>query len=460
MLYSLRLRLLLTLSLVVVVALGTVGYLTSRATTTEFERSVSGIMNYRYFDVDTKSATIQKEVIQREGELEIWSYMQSLLERMSTTSRTRIVMADLHGFVYADSSNKLIGQTINTALSKPFAVFLIENIPMLAYAEPLDTPQIVAVQQQFSRSVNRSLILAIVSASIMAVILTLLLSQSILRPIVALIRAARQMEKGDLSQRVAIQARGEIGELASAFNAMADGLQRLELLRRNMVSDVAHELRTPLSNIRGYLEALQDNMVEPTPDVIASLHEEAMLLSQLVDDLQELALAEAGQMTLAKESLELPELVEKTLTVLQPQIQEKRLRVHTSFEPGVQPVIADARRIGQVLRNLLNNAIRYTPPGGEILISARQQAGCVEVRLQDTGIGIDPRHLPYIFERFYRVDHSRTRATGGAGLGLAIVKQLIQAQGGQVEVYSQIGRGTTFSFTLPVDGFDSEHLTI
>lgn len=447
--HSLRLRLLLFFSIVVLVALGTVAVLVSRATTTEYERSIAGIINYRYFDIRLKAETIQTSIYQYTGEQGLWAKMQALLERISSTSRTRIVMADLDGRVYADSSNKLNGEKLNTTLSKPFAAFLIEGIPILAYAEPIDTPQLELARQQFSSSVNRSLFLAIIAASIVAILLTLATSKSILRPIEALIAAARKMEKGDLSQRVNIQARGELGELASAFNAMADGLERLEQLRRNMVSDVAHELRTPLSNIRGYLEAIQDEMVDPTPELIESLHEEALLLSQLVDDLQELALAEAGQIELKREPVNLPELIERTISALQPLIQEKNLRVRTELSPDLEPVTADNRRVSQVLRNLLTNAIRYTPPHGTITISARCQADQIEVRVHDTGIGIDPDHLPFLFERFYRVDQSRARSTGGAGLGLAIVKQLVQAQGGEVNVASQVGTGTTFIFTLP-----------
>lgn len=449
MLHSLRFRLLLTFSLVVLVALGTVALLVSRTTTSQYERSIAGIINYRYFDVSAKAHAIQTAIYQNTGERNIWENLQELIVRISTTSRTRIVMADLDGMVYGDSSNRLNGSQINTNLSKPFAAFLIEGMPILAYAEPIDTPQLELAEQQFSQAVNRSLVIAVLTGSLVAILLTILTSKSILQPVEALIAAARRMEKGDLSQRVNLTTRGELGELAHAFNAMADGLERLEQLRRNMVTDVAHELRTPLSNIRGYLEAMQDDMVAPTPEMIDSLYEEAMLLSQLIDDLQELALAEAGQMVLQPEEIDLPQLVARVIQALQPKIQEKSLTVQTRFPPGLGPVLADYHRLGQVLRNLLGNAVRYTPAGGTINLEAQLREGMVEIRVRDTGVGIAQEHLPYVFERFYRVDHSRARATGGAGLGLAIVKQLVQAQGGEVDVDSQIGQGTTFIFTLP-----------
>lgn len=449
MLHSLRFRLLVTFSLVVLVALGTVALLVSRTTTSQYERSVAGIINYRYFNVASKAEAIQNAIYQYTGERDIWENMQSLIERISNTSRTRIVMADLDGMVYSDSSNQLVGSEINTNLSKPFAAFLIDGLPILAYAEPIDTPQLELAEAQFNQAVNRSLVIAVLTGTLVAILLTILTSKSILQPVEALISAARRMEKGDLSQRVEITSRGELGELARAFNAMADGLERLEQLRRNMVTDVAHELRTPLSNIRGYLEAMQDEMVNPTPEMIDSLHEEAMVLSQLIEDLQELALAEAGQMVLQPEQIDLPQLVQKIIQALQPRIQEKNLTVETHFPGQLGPVLADYHRLGQVLRNLLGNAIRYTPAGGKISLEAKLREGMVEIHVRDTGLGIAPEHLPYVFERFYRVDHSRARATGGAGLGLAIVKQLVQAQGGEVGVDSQIGQGTTFIFTLP-----------
>ncbi len=181
------------------------------------------------------------------------------------------MVADLDGRVIADSTGDLIGERINTDLSKPYAAFLIEKKPVLAYIVPLETYNLVTIESQFNTSVNRSLIIAIALAGLVGLLLTYLLSRSILRPVDELITAARAMEKGDLSQRVSVRGRGELGELANAFNAMAEGLTRLEQLRQNMVTDVAHELRTPLSNVRGYLEALRDGVVEPTPETITSV---------------------------------------------------------------------------------------------------------------------------------------------------------------------------------------------
>jgi signal transduction histidine kinase len=359
-------------------------------------------------------------------------------------------MADLDGNVLADSEEAYIGSKIDVLRSKPFAAFLIEGRPVLAYVVPLFDSSLARVEDNFTSSVNRSILIAIGAAGAAALLLTLVLSRSIVDPIRALIRAARAMEKGDLSERVDVRARGEVGELAKAFNAMADGLDRLEQLRRNMVTDVAHELRTPLSNVRGYLEAVRDGVVSPTPEIIASLYEEAMLLNRLVDDLQELALAEAGQLRMVSQPVHLRDLVTRAVHLLEPQFKGKGLEVEVCLPPDLPLIDADAERVGQVLRNLLKNAVTNTPAGGQIRVAASTVNCMVEVSVEDTGVGIAPEHLPFVFERFYRADKSRNRLTGGAGLGLAIVKQLVEAQGGNVRIASQVGKGTTVTLTTPV----------
>jgi signal transduction histidine kinase len=258
------------------------------------------------------------------------------------------------------------------------------------------------------------------------------------------------MELGDLSQRVAISGKDEIGALAHAFNAMADSLSQAERLRRNLVSDLAHELRGPLMNIRGSLELLQDQILEPSPAILASLYEETSLLSRLVDDLQDLSLAEAGQLRLCRQQTLLAEVIAQATLQLQPAFVEKHLSLRIDIPVGLPAVDADPERLAQIVRNLLSNAIRHTPSGGEISVSARLRAGAmVAVGVADTGEGIAGEHLPHIFERFYRIDSSRTRASGGTGLGLAIVKQLVEAHQGRIEVESEQGHGARFTFTMP-----------
>jgi signal transduction histidine kinase len=267
----------------------------------------------------------------------------------------------------------------------------------------------------------------------------------------ALSRAARGLARGDFSQRVDVRSRDEVGELARTFNTMAEELKRADEMRRNLVADVAHELRTPLTNIRGYIEAIRDGLVKPDAATLNSIYEEVLLLSRLIEDLQLLALAEAGQLPLHLQTCDLSEVVRKAAAAVQPQAEAKGLSL-TVAVPGRLPVRADPERTGQVLRNLLTNAVNYTPRGGRITVAVEEAGEEAEVRVVDTGVGIPPEELPYIFERFYRVDKSRSRATGGTGLGLTIARRLVEAQGGRMRAESQVGRGSTFIFTLPKGG--------
>jgi len=459
MLHSLRFRLLLMMIIVIMIAVGTVALFASRTTTTEFQRYVErgGMLRHRRFE-----AVLAMYYTQSQS----WDGVQPLVEQMGQIAGERILLADREGRIVADSGRKLLGQAVSRDWARPAALITFRGTPIGAvYVSPPGEPGSGAGEEGFISSVNRSLLLAVMAASLAAVLLTSALSRRILGPIEALTAAARRMEKGDLSQRVAVRSRDEVGELARAFNAMADGLARIEQLRRNMVNDVAHELRTPLSNIRGYLEALRDGLARPSPALIDSLYEEVMLLNRLVEDLQELTLAEAGQLKLVRQPVALVEIVERVVSIFQPQTTAKGLTVRAELPTDLPLVDADPDRVGQVLRNLLSNAVTYTPPGGEIVVAARAVGSdtsatpvlssveglstWVEVSVRDTGIGIAPEHLPYVFERFYRADKSRARATGGAGLGLAIVKQLVEAHGGRVWAESTPGVGSVFAFTLP-----------
>jgi signal transduction histidine kinase len=237
--------------------------------------------------------------------------------------------------------------------------------------------------------------------------------------------------------------------LAHWFAQMSEALARAEQLRRNMVSDIAHELRTPLSNIRGYMEGLRDGVIPPEPKLFDALHEQAMILNRLVGDLQELALVEAGQLHMAQQPARIQDIVLHAVNGLQAEASRHGVALAADIPHDLPLVYADSERVGQMLMNLLKNAIMYTPPGGHVIIQAHTTGDMVTVAVRDTGQGIPLDILPHVFERFYRVDRSRTRATGGSGLGLAIVKQLAQAQGGDVWAESTPGRGSTFAFTLP-----------
>ena len=242
----------------------------------------------------------------------------------------------------------------------------------------------------------------------------------------------------------------EIGQLGTAFNAMADGLARTEELRRTMVADVAHELRTPLTNLRGYLEAMRDGVVDPRPETIDSLYEEALLLSHLVDDLQDLSLSDAGRLSLRPRPIDPRAALQAAALALAPRAAAQDVTLEVAPAGTLPPVQADAQRLGQVLRNLLTNALAHTPAGGTIWLAARRDGAVVCFEVRDTGCGIEPVHVPNVFERFYRADPAHARGTGGTGLGLALVKDLVTAHGGTGGVTSVVGRGSSFSFTIPV----------
>jgi signal transduction histidine kinase len=449
MFHSLRFRLLLVLILVVIAAVGGIALVSSQVTT----RTVQGYEDRRGMMRDRRFEGFLAMYYARYRD---WAGVQLELERMKQITGERVVLADQEGRIVADSEGELIGQPVRQDWGPPAALIAYEGIPVGAVyvGLPGGSPGI----EGFLASINRALVLIAVIAGLSAVLLILGLSRRILAPVEALTAAARRMEAGDLSQRVEITSQDEIGDLGQAFNSMADGLARLEELRRNMVTDVAHELRTPLSNIRGYLEALQDGVVEPERHVIDSLYEEAMHLNRLVDDLQELSLAEAGQLRLERQPVALADIVDRAIEGVRARAETEGIALQVSLPEDLPLVDVDPRRIGQVLLNLLNNALTHTPSGGEIAIAARDTCPelsrrsdrRIEISVRDTGSGITAEDLPYVFERFYRADKSRSRATGGTGLGLSIARQLVQAHGGQIEVESEVGQGTRFTFTLPV----------
>jgi signal transduction histidine kinase len=440
MAHSLRFRLILALVLVVIATVGGIAFASAQVTTRIFH----GYEDQRGRMRDTRFEQFLAEFYARQGS---WDGVQPEIERIGQITGERVILADLERRIVADSEGETVGQVAAQDWGMPPLPVLHRGVPVgFLYFRPPDRP----IGEQFLASANRTLLWVAIGAGLGAALLVLGLSRRILAPVQVLTTAARNMAAGDLSQRVEITSRDEIGDLARAFNAMADGLARLEMLRRNMVTDVAHELRTPLTNVRGYLEAMRDGVTTPSPPLINSLHEETMLLNRLVDDLQELSLAEAGQIRLERQPTRLSTIVEQAGAAVRLRAKAKDIKMRVDLPESLPSVDADGRRVSQVLRNLLENALAYTPPGGQVLVTARSGGDVVEVRVQDTGIGIAAEDLPYIFERFYRADESRSRATGGSGLGLAIAKQLVEAHGGRIWVESTVGEGSTFLFTLPV----------
>jgi signal transduction histidine kinase len=467
LLRSLRVRLLLMFMFIVIVTLATVAFIQQQATTNAFKDYTENVKQIYPVRKDVLMSIYNILSTYQSGNLQ---GLKAQMAEVARENEVRVILVDSNKRIVLDS-NEFTQKTAKNASTASYApgtsvtqltpaVLSTSSLPVIliptnAVSPLLSSPPLpssatsTALGKNFLNAITHSFWLVIVLAWLLALLLTLALSNHILKPVRELTRIANRMEQGDLSQRVRIRTKDEIGVLAHAFNTMADSLGRSEQLRSNLVSDVAHELRTPLTNIRGYLEALKDRVIDPTSEMIASLYEESLLLSRLVVDLQELSLAEAGQMHLVRSPLALEEVVVKAVSSVQLQAAHKQLALRVEMPPCLPRVEADAERVGQVLRNLVSNAITHTPPGGEITIRARAINGEVLVSVVDTGEGIEEQHLPYIFERFYRADASRSRETGGIGLGLAIVKQVVEAHGGQVEAESAPGRGSSFTFTLP-----------
>jgi signal transduction histidine kinase len=288
------------------------------------------------------------------------------------------------------------------------------------------------IHQMFITSIHFYLIWATIAAFVLAFVISYFLTRKVLRPLTQMTDITKQVASGNFSTRVEISTKDEVGQLGIAFNRMADSLEHIEQLRKNMVADVAHELRTPLTNLRGYIEALKDEVLPPSKDTFNMLHEENLRLGHLVENLQQLARADAAKAYLNKEELILSELIEQMFALYQTNFNNKNITIHQVFDEAVPPVTADRDKLLQAFRNLFENAWKYTPAGEHFSVVVSQDPLGVKVTFVTTGVTIDENDLPFIFERFFRVDRSRSREAGGAGIGLAIVKELIEAHGGQV----------------------------
>jgi len=442
--YSLWFRLSIAFAVIIVLTVGTIYFFVSQRIAVEVEYYEQISEQYRTDQILSRLYTHYWR--QR------WEGVQPVVEETASISGTHIILVGINGTVIADSKERLLGEyyypdSPGSNFTLPWSTEILAKvyISLNPEAEPY-----IAPFRRLSESINRSLLLGGAVAIVVALILTFVLSRRMSSPIGVLAKAARRLGGGDLSQRVHFKGKGEVGELAQAFDSMADDLEHAEQLRRNLVADVAHELRTPLSNIQGYLEAIRDRVMKPNATTIRSLNEETALLSRLVDELQELSLAEAGELKLVYQAEDIAKLVKQAVTSWQPQVAAKEILLSLNLPDNLPLVNIDRQRVNEVLRNLLENAVAHTNKGGTITVAAAKQGDWVEVCVSDTGEGIPAEDLPNIFERFYRVDRSRARATGGSGLGLTIAKRMVEAHGGEITVQSELGKGSSFSFTLPI----------
>ncbi len=488
LLLSLWFRLVLGFGLILAAALGSVSLYISSAAEREgenFERRQETVRLGRIHRLVSRTYAAQGTGGDRERR-----ELQSTLERMGPLVGRRIVVRDEEGQVVGDShwrqappwSRLNRGDRDRGDHSYPIVVddrqvgFIelgelgpelgsglgTEPGPAAPGAAP-DEPRI----SHLVSSINTYLLWTGLAAGLGGLLLVSLVSRQLLAPVQALGAAASRLGCGDLSQRAAGSGPTEIKELAHSFNRMAGSLQAAEEQRRSLAADVAHELRTPLFNIQGYLEAIKDGLLEPSAETIDTIHGQALHLGRLVEDLRLLAQAEAGALHLDMELDSLDDVVARSVEAARPRAEANGVSLALYFNHAAAPqervlAVMDRTRIAQVVSNLLDNAVQHSPAGGRVTVDVMAKAAApapglasadlITVTVADEGEGIPPEDIPLVFERFYRVDPSRSRATGGVGLGLTIAKRLVEAHGGAVWAESPGQDGATVGFELPVSG--------
>lgn len=402
-----------------------------------------------------------------------WDGVQNFIDRISYQVEREIVALDAAGNVVGDSRNARRGRggrgpRGNHDLPLPplryFTPVVSDNvqvgsvivgaperglIPLISDGREGEEDAEPALAE-LVEAVNDALTVAGLGACVVGVVLVLLLSRRVLKSIGGLTTAARDLGRGDLSSRVAVKGNDEVAELGHAFNAMADALEDSELQRRRIVADVAHELRTPLANIQGHIEAMQDGLLEPDTETLDTVHSQALYLNRLVGDLGLLAQTEAHELRLIKAPESIGDMIARVADAFRPRAEAAYIQLASEVPVGLPELELDRVRIEQVMGNLVENAIRHTPPGGTVTVSAARHDDAVRVTVADTGSGIPADALSRVFDRLYRVDPSRGRETGGTGLGLTIARQLVEAHGGVIWAESEESAGSRFGFDLPL----------
>jgi len=371
-------------------------------------------------------------------------------------------------FRLADATGRIVGDTAGLPDGGPGSIVsreelesggampVVANDQVVGYLLPSgqDEGQASVVldveQAQFLARVRTALWIAALAATVVALIIGGLLFRPIVGPLRRLTAASQAIAEGDLSVRAPVQGQDEVATLASAFNSMADSLDRAEEARRNQVADVAHELRTPLTVLQGALEAMLDGIYPTDRGNLLAALSQVRTLGRLVEDLRVLALTDAGQLRLSTSPLDLVSVVRETVGLFQARAQERAVSLRLDAPPSLPPIPMDRDRMTQVVGNLVENALRYVPKGGAVTVRVVGHPREVEVAVLDDGPGVPADDLPHLFDRFWRGDRARRRVTGGSGLGLAIARSLVEAHGGRIWAESVEGQGSTFTFTLPV----------
>lgn len=447
---GLQFRLVLGFTVVLALALAGVSVYVGYAAEKEVER-------FEERQDDARTARVQQVITNFYANHRDESQLQSVLEQAGPLSGRRIIVRGRDGEVVGDSHLRFGGRRDRTPPgSGPLPVLVgdqqVGSFSVLrdpANLAPEGIPEPAAAS--LVAAVNQSLLWTGFAAAALGTLLVSIMSRRLLAPMKSLGEAARHLGRGDLSRRAPTEGASELRQLALAFNSMAANLEDAERQRRDLVADVAHELRTPVSNIQGYLEAVKDGLLQPDEATIETIHGQVIHLGHLVEDLRLLAQAEAGALQLHRIPGRMPDVLRGCVDAVLPRAEAKGITVSLETDGAMPNVDMDSTRISQVVNNLLENAIIHTPEGGSVAVTAGVAGdGMVRMAVADTGGGIPPGDLDRVFDRFFRADPSRARATGGVGLGLTIAKQLVEAHGGSISVDNIVPSGARFVFELPI----------
>jgi two-component system sensor histidine kinase BaeS len=445
---KLSLKLTLAFLLVSLIAIGLAALFVWITTATEFSQY---LVNQR----QAEFVTLVTEYYQTNGN---WQGVDMALRAaglLPPFAQPGTVQPDPQPFALADQNRVIIipggqyeaGQKIRQGILDRGISIEVGGVVVGTVLTTGETPAPNSIEQKYIDSVNRSLLIAALGAAAIALLLGLFLARSLTRPVRDLTTATRTLASGKPGDPVPVRSADELGELAASFNQMSADLARLNQSRRQMTADIAHDLRNPLTVIGGYLESLQDGKLSPTPERIAVMQAEVRHLQRLVEDLRTLSLADAGELALHLQPVAPGELLARTAAAYQHQAEQQKVGLVVEAEARLPEVRLDPERMEQVLGNLVSNALRYTPEGGEIRLSARQANGPLTLEVCDTGSGIPADVLPHIFERSYRGDPSRSGDE--SGLGLAIAKSIVELHGGSIHAESTPGRGSRFVIRMP-----------
>lgn len=443
MIRSLTFRWIFTLLLTSLVGIFLVGLFAYRTTITQFIR----------LRLEQAQISFVEEVTSYYQDHQSWDGLQDWLREKQPTPAPRqqpqlFALADADGKVVAEFGPFHLNEFINEGQLRDGIPVMLdgERIGTAVLAIPL--PEFDPRERDYINNTNQALLIGAVGATALALLIGIILSRHFLRPLSELTIAIQAMRQGNLNQQVQVRTRDELGTLAQAFNDMSAQIHRANQLRQQMTADIAHDLRTPLMVISGYLEALRDGTFAPTPDRFEAMNREAHVLKRLVEDLRTLSLADAGELKLQRQSIQPQELLGQVKQSFEPIADEQQVTLRLEVEPNLPDINVDRERMVQVLANLVSNALHFTPEGGSVTLLARREGDKVQIAVKDTGSGIPEDKLANIFERFYRVEEARSQNSGESGLGLAIAKSIVEAHQGTIKAESQLGAGTSLTITL------------